>query len=234
MAESVFGKPVDNGVKENASAIAALNSKIAINSNGTTYTKLSDITSMLSGIIATMAENERRIVRITTGTDTSLTPFNPWNDYVGWIAKTNSAGTYWQSHFVGRDGSDVEIGCNNGTISAHSLSSNLTPTTLTFTASHTSISGAERAIIRKSGNVCVIDLSFTVSEDIAGDTVELFSGLPKSIGNETRFRIPHGYSTTMSPLNLAVTKNGKIINQWSSGGIKAGVWAGQAVYITGD
>ena len=30
MAESVFGKPVDNGVKENASAIAALNSNMTI------------------------------------------------------------------------------------------------------------------------------------------------------------------------------------------------------------
>lgn len=117
----------------------------------------------------------------------------------------------------------------------NALNSKITSTdVIAFTATHANISNAERKSVKKYGCVCVIDLAFTVDTDITGDTVELFSGLPKSITGETRFRVPHGYNTAYPPLNLAVTSQGKIINQWSTGGIRAGVWAGEAVYISAE
>ena len=100
----------------------ALNNKIdhAIISNSGLETYES-IKTFLSGVISDMKENDYKFVRVRTGSDTSLFPFSSWTDYVGWIQKQNSPGTYWSSYLVSRKGTDVVVACDNGTITARSV-----------------------------------------------------------------------------------------------------------------
>ena len=79
----------------------------------------------------------------------------------------------------------------------------------------------------------VIDLAFTVGTAITAYEGVLFTGFPKARDGNVRFRLPQAYNATI-PLILAITTSGQIINQWSSGGIAATGYQGQAVYICTD
>ena len=47
-----------------------------------------------------------------------------------------------------------------------------------------------------------------------------------------RFRIPNALTHSVPDIVLGITNGGRIINQWSQGGITAGFWQGQFSYIT--
>lgn len=113
-----------NWVAETDGVLNSIMGSIATYRSSTSYTKLSDITSMLQTLVSSMSMNETKNVVITTGTDTSLSPFTAWGNFSGYVTKINEAGTYWVAYFVGIDGRDVEVGCNNGTITARSINDN--------------------------------------------------------------------------------------------------------------
>ena len=99
---------------------------------------------------------------------------------------------------------------------------------------HSSITNIERFAIWKCGRIVIVEMAFTVGTTISDAQAELFSGLPPSAGSNVRFRIPSGYDATKPDLVLAVTTDGKIINQWSQGGVSATQWAGQFCYLTNE
>ena len=95
---------------------------------------------------------------------------------------------------------------------------------------HSNITDIERFNIFRTGRVVIVEMTFTVGTAINETQAVLFSGLPNA-RNFMRFRIPHGYDSTKSPLTLGIGGDGKIYNQWSNGGISTGQWAGQFSYI---
>ena len=99
-----------------------------------------------------------------------------------------------------------------------------------FSIANSNITNLERAYLRKYGKVCVCDITFTVGTAISDSNAVLFTGLPNGIGTQ-RFRLSHGYDASKADLALAVTTNGQIINQWTSGGIGTGQWQGEFTYI---
>lgn len=103
----------------------ALNSRIETYRPATSYTTLADIKSMITTLVGTMTDSQTKNVLFTTGTDSSISPFTSWDNYSGYVTKINSAGTYWVAHFISMKGNDVEVGCNNGTITAYSLNSKI-------------------------------------------------------------------------------------------------------------
>ena len=132
------------------------------------------------------------------------------------------AGAWNPSHFT-----EVTVGDQLAT-----LKSGLINTWGEGTVTNQGISSAERKTWTRYGNVVVVDLTFTIgSSDISGDTTEIFSGFPAAFAN-TRFRCPLGYGASQIDLNLAITNEGKIVNQWSIDGIKAGkVYSCSFTYI---
>lgn len=103
----------------------------------------------------------------------------------------------------------------------------------TFTKVHSSISNVERAIYKLSGNICTVDLTFTISADISDNTAVLFQGLPNAKQQNSRIFAFNKYKAS-TPLILAVTPDGKIVNQWSQGGVPAGEYQAYFVYIAED
>ena len=101
----------------------------------------------------------------------------------------------------------------------------------TFAKSTNSITNVERNFWTKCGKIVSVDLTFTVGTAISDYTAELFNGLPESYGHNTRFRCPHGTDSSVVDLVLAVTTNGKIINQWSQGGVRTGQYQCSFVYV---
>jgi hypothetical protein len=116
-------------IAEHESDISTLNNQIATNYDNITYTKLSDINSALDTLAGTLSANQTKFIRIHTGTDTSLSPFTAWNDFIGYMQKQSSG--YWIATLVGRDGVDVTVTNNNGTINAYSLSNQMKNTCFT-------------------------------------------------------------------------------------------------------
>lgn len=102
-----------------------------------------------------------------------------------------------------------------------------------FATKHENITDVERGLWHKYGHVVVCDLVFTVGTVISGNTDVLFTGFPKAT-NSCRFRIPHGYDNSIAPLVLSIGTDGKIYNQYSAGGVRAGQYEGQFVYFTND
>lgn len=90
-------------------------------------TTLSSIKTFLQGVINSMSENDYKFVRVPTGENTSLAPFEPWTDYVGFVHKQNPTSTYWSGFFVSRKGTYAEVACNDTVISVTSLSQDVTP-----------------------------------------------------------------------------------------------------------
>lgn len=102
-----------------------------------------------------------------------------------------------------------------------------------FTKVHSSISNVERANYKKSGNICAAEVTFTTSAAISDVTAVLFQGLPNARQGAQRFAAFNKLSPSV-PLILAITTEGKIVNQWSAGGIPAGQYQADFVYITED
>ena len=105
-------------------------------------------------------------------------------------------------------------------------------TSISLTITNSKITSAERKFAIRTGDVVVIDLSFTVGTAITGTTDELFSGLPAPASG-IRFRCFNTLNNN-TPIRLSVQKvssEGRILNAYSTGGIPAGTYEGQAVYI---
>lgn len=107
------------------------------------------------------------------------------------------------------------------------------PASVSLTISTGKITAAERKFAIKLGKVVVVDLNFTVGTAITGSTDELFSGLPAPASG-FRFRCFNTLNNN-TPIRLSVQKvssEGRILNAYSTGGIPAGTYEGQAVYIS--
>lgn len=105
-------------------------------------------------------------------------------------------------------------------------------TGISLTIINSKITSAERKFAIKFGKVVVVDLSFTVGTAITGSTEALFSGLPVPASG-FRFRLFNTLNNN-TPIRLSVqnvSSEGRILNAYSTGGIPAGVYEGQFVYI---
>ena len=103
----------------------------------------------------------------------------------------------------------------------------------TFSKVHSSISNVERALYELSGNICTVDLTFTTSATISDNTAVLFQGLPNARQRNTRIFAFNKYAA-VRPLILCITTDGKIINQYTGGGITEGEYQAYFVYIAED
>lgn len=104
--------------------------------------------------------------------------------------------------------------------------------TISLTITNQKITSAERKFAVKIGKVVVVDLSFTVGTEITGVTEQLFSGLPAPASG-FRFRLFNTLNNN-TPIRLSVqniSSDGRILNAYSTGGIPAGTYEGQMVYI---
>lgn len=103
---------------------------------------------------------------------------------------------------------------------------------LTKVSSH--ISAFEFATYQKVGRVCVIRLNFTVSTTISNSTEMLFSGGPKALAN-TRATLHRVNARNTDYARIGVSTDGAVANQYTSGGgISAGQYEGEIVYITAE
>lgn len=106
------------------------------------------------------------------------------------------------------------------------------PSTGGLTITNPNITSAERKYFVKLGKVIIVDLNFTVGTAITGVTDELFSGLPAPASG-LRFRLFNTLNNNV-PIRLSIynaSGEGKILNAYSTGGIPAGTYEGQGVYI---
>lgn len=158
--------------------VSTLSEQIATNNDAATYTKLSDIKSALNTLAETLSANQTKFIRIHTGTDTSLSPFTGWNDFIGYMQKQSSG--YWIATLVGRDGVDVTVTNNNGTMNAYSLSDKIATKTYTIAKANTSYT-YNGVYLRKCANVLHVKVRGLVD-------------LPN--GNSSIFELPVGCRPT--------------------------------------
>ena len=99
------------------------------------------------------------------------------------------------------------------------------------TKASSSISTVEFAHYHKWGKVCVIRVNFTVSTTISNSREVLFTGLPTPAA-ATRTTLPKvNTSTPALPARVEATGT-SLLNAYTSGGIPAGMYEGELVYIT--
>lgn len=130
------------------------------------------------------------------------------------------------------DGEAYDVGVFNQNFQKIDDNFPIVPSTISLTITNLKITSAERKFAVKVGKVVVVDLNFTVGTDITGATEELFSGLPVPVSG-FRFRLFNTLNNN-TPIRISVQKvssDGKILNAYSTGGIPAGTYEGQAVYI---
>ena len=130
------------------------------------------------------------------------------------------------------DGEAYDVGIFNQNFQKIDDNFPIVPSTISLTIANLKITSAERKFAVKVGKVVVVDLNFTVGTEITGSTEELFSGLPAPASG-FRFRLFNTLNNN-TPIRLSVQKvssDGKILNAYSTGGIPAGTYEGQAVYI---
>lgn len=130
------------------------------------------------------------------------------------------------------DGEAYDVGVFNQNFQKIDDNFPIVPSTISLTITNLKITSAERKFAVKVGKVVVVDLNFTVGTDITGSTEELFSGLPVPVSG-FRFRLFNTLNNN-TPIRLSVqnvSSDGKILNAYSTGGIPAGTYEGQAVYI---
>lgn len=97
-------------------------------------------------------------------------------------------------------------------------------------AHHDNITNVETLSIDICARIAVVTMVFTVGTLITETNAVLFSGLPNA-SYRKRFRAPHGYSEQYPDLVLSIEANGTICNQWSQGGVRAGQYQTEFVYI---
>jgi putative hemolysin len=182
------------------------------------------VDSVLSGSSTNPVQN--RVVKAAldekADTDMVAADFNAGSSYSAgnYCVQDGKLYKFKNNHSGAWSASDVDEVKITGELSA--LKSGLTNTQGTGIITNPGIVSAERLYWKRYGNVVVIDLDFTVgSADITVAQEELFSGFPPASSNRPRFRCPKKNGEYQADLDLCVTVEGKIINQWSDGGIKA-------------
>lgn len=95
------------------------------------------------------------------------------------------------------------------------------------------VGSAEFAAWSKVGKVCILRLSFTAPSNITDSTATLFTGAPKAMG-ATRTTLRRVNARNTDYARVGVTVNGTVVNQYTNGGITAGQYEGELVYITAD
>ena len=89
---------------------------------------------------------------------------------------------------------------------------------------------AERARYNRSGRVVVVGLRFTLAAAISGTTDELFSGAPPA-ATAVRTFLSQANNPNGTNIRVEIDSSGKIRNAYTSGGIPAGQYEGEMVYI---
>lgn len=102
----------------------------------------------------------------------------------------------------------------------------------TMTTVNGSISGAERARWNRSGRAVVIGLTFTTNASISGSTDVLFSGAPKAQTPVRTFLHQMNAQTGGVFIRVEINGNGEVTNAYTSGGIPAGQYEGEIMYIS--
>lgn len=100
-----------------------------------------------------------------------------------------------------------------------------------LTKASSSISTAEFAYYHKWGRVCVVRVNFTVSTAITNSREVLFTGLPTS-AVATRTTLQKVNTSTFSIPARVEASGTSLLNAYTSGGISAGMYEGEIVYIT--
>lgn len=90
------------------------------------------------------------------------------------------------------------------------------------------ISSVEFAFVTVIGRLCIANFNFTVSSAITNNTAILFTGLPPA--NRT-YRTSLGGVDGTKQIRVMVNSVGSLQNSWTSGGIAAGQYEGQIVYV---
>lgn len=114
------------------------------------------------------------------------------------------------------------------------LSPAMTYETGAITKAVSNITSVEFASYSKVGRVCVVRMNFTVGTAISTAQATLFTGLPKPIltVRTVLFRV-NARSTSQARIQVvAVNDAGVIQNGFTNGGIDAGQYEGELVYIT--
>ncbi len=95
------------------------------------------------------------------------------------------------------------------------------------------VSSVEFATWSKVGRVCILRLNFTISSNITDSTATLFTGAPEAmVITRTTLRRVNAKNTDYA--RVGITVGGAVMNQYTSGGITAGQYEGELVYITAD
>lgn len=108
-------------------------------------------------------------------------------------------------------------GLNDLDSAINTLNNKLTPS-IGYATNTSSVSSAERAGYRKSGNVVVLDLTFTMASTVSGnDTTVLFTGLPHSISGATQRLLAYQTSGSNKTFaRLAVKTDGSLTACWDT------------------
>lgn len=106
-----------------------------------------------------------------------------------------------------------------------------------LTKAISNITAFEFASYFKVGRVCVVRLNFTVGTTISNSTATLFTGAPAPVAfiRTTLFRV-NAKGTDHARVEIADPNGtgGVIRNAYTSGGITAGQYKGEIVYITAE
>lgn len=98
-----------------------------------------------------------------------------------------------------------------------------------ITKAVSNISDVEFAFVTVYGRLCILEVKFTVSSTISSTTAVLFTGLPPA---KRTYRAMLGEVTgATKQIRILVNTVGSLQNAWTSGGIPAGQYEGQLVYI---
>lgn len=89
---------------------------------------------------------------------------------------------------------------------------------------------AERARYGRSGRVVVIELTFTVGSAISGTTDILFTGAPPAV-SPTRTFLSQSNAQNGVHIRVEIDQSGNVRNAYTQGGILAGNYEGELVYI---
>lgn len=98
-----------------------------------------------------------------------------------------------------------------------------------ITKAISNISDVEFAFVTVYGRLCIANLKFTVSSTITNSTAVLFTGLPPA---KRTYRTSFGETTgATKQIRVLVNTVGSFQNAWTSGGIPAGQYEGEIIYV---
>ena len=140
------------------------------------------------------------------------------------------ASTYTTNlHLEKPDGNDdINVSAING--NSDILDALLKSSTGNLSILSPNVSAAERARYAKFGKVVVIGLTFTVSDTITDTTGVLFTGAPNAL-QPVRAHLIDILSQTGKHIRIEINGSGNVTNAYTPGGIPAGQYEGNLVYI---